>query len=153
MQELKVDRKALLAGPKGTNIPAILWYWSLHASCIGEKKHVCVWHTVRITSYYQILQLSAVNPTLISAYLCMICSEWKMTTGASGVKPSKEKGLWLSQKSITILSADETDPFHAVSALFEWIQKPILTTPSLQMLVAFWGITAADFKRFRDSSV
>ena len=69
------------------------------------------------------------------------------------VKPSKEKGLWLSQKSITILSADETDPFHAVSALFEWIQKPILTTPSLQMLVAFWGITAADFKRFRDSSV
>jgi hypothetical protein len=69
------------------------------------------------------------------------------------VKPSKEEGLWLSQKSITILSADETDPFHAVSALFEWIQKPILTTPSFQMLVAFWGITAADFKRFRDNSV
>ena len=152
MQELKVDRKALLAGPKGTNIPAILWYWSLHASCIGKKTCLCVTYS----KDHILLSDFAAKCSKPNSDLCVSLHDllgMENDHRSLRVKPSKEKGLWLSQKSITILSADETDPFHAVSALFEWIQKPILTTPSLQMLVAFWGITAADFKRFRDSSV
>ena len=59
------------------------------------------------------------------------------------MKPSKEEGLWLSQKSITILSADETDPFHAVSTLFEWIQKSIADACSWSFVASLLLILCA----------